>query len=196
MLPQAAPKATSLAVTSSGASVVVASVVQAGRIEAVSVGVGVASSTGQQSVGVGPQNVSRQSGTIPAPPSAVHAKEPRHGGSTAVRSRSKKTRPRSSRLPAAMFPTSDWESSDEELPFLHSSLPRPPGSSKGSTSSWQSSDSEGGGAPPSSISATPTFLANLSVGAALGERLSGSEGEGGKFQTVPPWLSANSSDSD
>lgn len=201
MLLQTSPKTTPLAVvSSSSAPVVVASVMQTGQEEP-SRGVGVIGSTGgqqsahQDSVGVGPQSVGVGA-------NARTEQRPGGGGNSTgvVRSRRKRSRSAANqaKLTAATFHNSDWESSDEEeLPFLHSSLlPRSAGSSKGSTSSWQSSDSEGGGKPPSSISATPTYLANLSVGTALGDRLSGSEGEGFEFQKGPSWISANSSDSD
>ena len=89
---------------------------------------------------------------------------------------------------------SDWESSDEEeMPFLASSLlPGARSPSQESTSSWQSSESE---EKNKSISATPNFLANISMDHELGEAFeaSGSDGEGGDTKKGPSvWFESDS----
>ena len=104
---------------------------------------------------------------------------------------------------------SEWDSSneEEEMPFLDSSLlpgNRSPGIE--STSSWESSKSEGEGGKggvdaKSGVTApTPNFLANISLEGNLGEQFeaSGTEEERGfEFKRRPPsWLSDSESSSD
>ena len=94
---------------------------------------------------------------------------------------------------------SDWESSEEELPFLGGALP--PGGqalSRGSTSSSGSEDNAD--TNPSSVNITPKFLANISVpvGVALGDGGRGTGGGDGLGTEKAPsaWLSISSSDSE
>lgn len=88
------------------------------------------------------------------------------------------------------------------MPFLDSSLlPGDKESSRNSTSSWQSSESEDNDANIGSAGiATPNFLANISMEEGLGGEqfeASGSDGEGFNFNRGPPaWLSDSSSNSD
>lgn len=105
-------------------------------------------------------------------------------------------------LTAATFQESDWESSDEEMPFLDSSLlPGDRKSSRESTSSWQSSESDDNDPNISSTAITTSnFLANISMEEGLGgERFEASESDADGFdfhQGPPAWLSDSSSNSD
>ena len=96
---------------------------------------------------------------------------------------------------------SDWESSEEEMPFLGGSLP--PGDRTLSHCSASSSESEDtADANPSSVNITPKFLANInvSVGKTVGEELEAGGSDSGdrlEMEKAPSaWLAISSSDSE